>query len=68
MIDAFFLQMLPKPLLTCDQVTLLKTDNVVSGEADTFDALGISPVAAETVLPTYLGRFRTRTAEDLQNV
>ncbi len=68
MIYAFFLQMLPSPLLTCDQVTSLKTDNVVSGDADTFDALDINPVAAETVLPTYLGRFRTSTAEDLQNV
>jgi len=67
MIDAFFLQMLPKPLLTCDQVTLLKTDNVVSTGAATFDALGINPVAAETILPTYLGRFRTGVSEGLQN-
>jgi len=66
-IDAFFLQMLPKPLLTCDQVTLLKSDNVVSTGADTFDTLGINPVAAETILPTYLHRFRTGTSEDLQN-
>ena len=67
MIEAFFLQMLPKPLLTCDQVTLLKTDNVVSAGAATFEELGIRPVAAETILPTYLGRFRTGVSEDLQN-
>ena len=33
-LQAMFLQFLPKPLLTPDQVELLKTDNVVSAEAE----------------------------------
>jgi len=58
-LKAMFLQLLPKPLLTPDQVKLLGVDNVVSGSQPGFDALGISPTAAEAVLPTYLNRFRT---------
>jgi len=49
---------LPKPLITQDQVRLLETDNVVSGDLPGFEALGIEPVAAETVLPSYMHRFR----------
>ena len=45
-IQARFLQMLPKPLLTVDQVEMLKVDNVVSVEAEaegrTLKALGIA--------------------------
>ena len=58
-LEAMFLQLLPKPLLTPDQVKLLGVDNVVSGSQPGLDALGISPTAAEAVLPTYLNRFRT---------
>lgn len=61
-LKAQFLQFLPKPPLTPDQVELLKSDNVVSVEAAregrTLEALGISPVAMETVVPSYLWRFR----------
>jgi len=67
MIDAFFIQMLPKPIMTCDQVTLLKSDNVVSIGAETFKALGIQPTTAETILPTYLHRFRTSKSQDVQS-
>ncbi len=56
------LGMLPNPLLTSDQVTLLKTDNVVSDEAvkanRTIAALGIEPQALASVLPSYLWRYR----------
>jgi uncharacterized protein YbjT (DUF2867 family) len=55
---AWFLEFLPKPLLTRDQVTLLKSDNVVSGDLPGFAELGIEPAAAEAMLPTYLRRFR----------
>lgn len=55
---ALFLELLPKPLLTRDQVTLLKTDNVVSGDTPTLETLGIAPTAAELIVPTYLDRFR----------
>jgi NADH dehydrogenase len=60
--QAQFLQFLPKPPLTPDQVELLKVDNVVSAEAErerrTIAAFGITPTAMETVVPTYLWRFR----------
>jgi NADH dehydrogenase len=61
-LQAAFLQFLPKPLLTPDQVELLKTDNVVSAAAErdrrTFTGLGIEPVAMESIVPSYLWRFR----------
>jgi NADH dehydrogenase len=59
---AWFLQFLPKPPLTPDQVELLKSDNVVSDaakrEGRTLEGLGIAPVAMAAVAPTYLWRFR----------
>ena len=62
-LQAFFLQFLPKPPLTPDQVELLKRDNVVSPqaleEARTLAGLGIDPAAFEAIVPTYLWRFRT---------
>jgi NADH dehydrogenase len=61
-LQATFLQFLPKPLLTPDQVELLKSDNVVSAQANaegrTFAAFGIEPTAIESIVPTYLWRFR----------
>jgi NADH dehydrogenase len=54
--------LLPKPVITRDQVTLLQSDNVVSDEAKkegrTLDGVGIRPTATDAVLPTYLWRFR----------
>jgi len=56
------LGMLPGALLTSDQVTLLKSDNVVSKEAEkegrTLPGLGIEPQSTAAILPTYLWRFR----------
>jgi len=66
-IDAFFLQMLPNPLLTCDQVKMLKSDNVVTKGAKTLADLGVNPVAADVILPTYLQRFRTGPSENLES-
>ncbi|ODT10153.1 MAG: 3-beta hydroxysteroid dehydrogenase [Kaistia sp. SCN 65-12] len=55
-------QMLPKPLLTVDQVRLLKHDNIVSTEAETqgrtLDGIGIVPSNMAAVLPSYLQRFK----------
>ena len=49
-------------LLTRDQVTLLEKDNVVSDAAQkegrTLEGMGITPDTYETVVPTYLYRFR----------
>ncbi|MDB5530928.1 MAG: complex subunit family protein [Devosia sp.] len=51
-----------KPLITADQVELLGTDNVVSEAAmrdkRSFVAFGITPTAMDTILPTYMWRFR----------
>jgi hypothetical protein len=55
---------LPKPMLTRDQVRLLKYDNVVSEAAQGFDALGIVPTALNAVLPTYLQRYRRAKDKD----
>jgi uncharacterized protein YbjT (DUF2867 family) len=53
---------LPKPMLTTDQVELLKTDNVVSRAARdagaTLQGLGIPPTGIEAIVPAYLYRFR----------
>lgn len=50
------------PPLTNDQLTLLKSDNVVSEaakkEGRTLTALGITPTAVAAVLPSYLIHFR----------
>ena len=47
----------PQPI-TVDQVTTLRSDNVVDGAAKGFADLGITPVAMEAVLPSYLWMFR----------
>jgi NADH dehydrogenase len=61
-LQAQILKLLPKPLLTPDQVELLRTDNVVSAAASaegrTIEALGIAPSALEAIVPSYLWRFR----------
>ncbi len=58
MLQAFFLELLPLPPLTRDQVRLLKSDNVLTGENPGLDALGISPTGVEVIIPSYLYRFR----------
>jgi len=59
---ASFLQLMPKPMLTSDQVELLRGDVVVSEtakrEGRTLEALGIDPLAMAAVVPAYLWRFR----------
>jgi NADH dehydrogenase len=49
-------------LLTRDQVKLLRHDNIVSNQAiledRTLESLGITPCSFETIVPTYLYRFR----------
>ncbi len=44
--------------LTRDQVELLKSDNVVAAGAPGLSELGVEPTTLESVLPTYLWRFR----------
>jgi uncharacterized protein YbjT (DUF2867 family) len=61
-LKASVLQFMPKPLLTPDQVELLRVDNVVSDAAKggnrTLQDLGIDPEPIEAIVPSYLWRFR----------
>lgn len=61
--QASILGLLPNPLLTPDQLILLKTDNVVSQDAEkagrTFAGIGIQPQTTAAILPSYLWRYRT---------
>ncbi|HLA20030.1 MAG TPA: complex I NDUFA9 subunit family protein [Pseudolabrys sp.] len=71
-LQAMALQFLPMPLLTPDQVNMLRVDNVVSeaakSEGRTLQGLGIAPETIEAIVPAYLwrfrktGQFRNRTA------
>jgi uncharacterized protein YbjT (DUF2867 family) len=60
--QSIFLQFLPKPPITPDQVELLKRDNVVADDARrdgrTLEGLGILPETMDAIVPTYLWRFR----------
>jgi uncharacterized protein YbjT (DUF2867 family) len=61
-LQAFVFEFMPKPLLTRDQVELLRSDNVVSdaarAEGRTLEGLGIVPRSVEAIVPSYLWRFR----------
>lgn len=61
--DTLSLGLLPDDLvMTRDQVTLLRSDNLVSAEAEaqgrTLAGIGIAPSAFEAIVPAYLWRFR----------
>jgi len=56
--QAMFLEKLPVPPLTRDQVTLLRRDNVVASGALGLSDLGIAPTSVESIVPTYLARYR----------
>jgi len=57
--QSYFLQMLPNPLLTPDQVEMLKYNNIVSGDHLTLKDLGIAGTTIQSILPKYIYRFRT---------
>lgn len=54
-LQAAFLELLPVPPLTRDQVRLLRQDNVVGENALTLEKLRITPKALEDIIPAYLG-------------
>ena len=58
-VQSHFLQMMPNPLLTSDQVDMLKYNNIVSGEYPTLEDLGIRGKTIQSILPKYIYRFRT---------
>ncbi|OFX14595.1 MAG: hypothetical protein A2516_09780 [Alphaproteobacteria bacterium RIFOXYD12_FULL_60_8] len=55
---AIFTQFWPKPPITPDQITVLESDNVLSGTKPGLRQLGISPETIGAVVPTYLSRYR----------
>ncbi|MCA3574071.1 MAG: complex I NDUFA9 subunit family protein [Aestuariivirga sp.] len=61
-LQAGILGLLPKPMLTLDQVELLRSDNVVSETARrdglSLEGLGIAPQGIEGIVPGYLYRYR----------
>ena len=57
--NSYFLQMMPNPLLTPDQVELLKHNNIVTGDYPKLKDLGISGATIHSILPKYIYRFRT---------
>ena len=57
--NSYFLQILPNPLLTADQVEILKHDNIVMGSHPTLKDLGINGTNIESILPKYIYRFRS---------
>lgn len=62
-VNKLLLGLLPAELVfTPDQVELLKSDNIVSGAAKsaglTLQGLGLTPESIESIVPSYLYRFR----------
>jgi NADH dehydrogenase len=52
------LQVMPKPLLTADQVELMQYDSIVSNKYPTLKDLKINPKTINEVLPSYIWRHR----------
>ena len=67
---AFPMGILPKPLVTGEQITLMQIDNVVSAEAAkderTLPGIGIVPRPLDAVLPSYIWRFSPNGQFDRQ--
>lgn len=67
---AAVIAILPRPMLTPDQVVQLGLDNLVSAEAvkqkRTLAAFGVTPTSMDAVLPGYLWRFRKNGEFDRQ--
>jgi NADH dehydrogenase len=61
-LQARFLELLPTPPLTRDQVELLKRDNVVSPGVPTLADLGVSPTPLEVIVPGYLQIYARQPA------
>ena len=56
--QSYFLQMMPNPILTPDQVEILKYNNIISGAYPTLKDLGITGTPIQSILPKYIYRFR----------
>lgn len=58
-VEAAFMEFMPRPFLTRDQVESLKTDSIVGEGSLGFADLGISPKTIDLVLPSYLENFKS---------
>lgn len=58
MILAAFTELLPNPVLTRDQLRMLRQDTVVSAGTKGFQQLGITPRYLEEILPAYLKQYK----------
>ena len=56
--QSYFLGMLPNPLLTSDQVEMLKHNCILTGKHPSLEDLGIRGKTVESILPKYIYRFR----------
>ena len=52
------MRLLPNPPLTQDQITSLKTDNVVGMNAKTLTDFNVRPTSMDAILPHYLERYK----------
>lgn len=61
-LQAAVMGLMPNPMLTLDQVEMLRHDNVVAEEARreqrTLEGLGVTPQGIEGIVPGYLYRYR----------
>ncbi len=57
--EAMFLNLLPNPILTPDQVESLKTDNIVDDGALDLKIFHIKPKSMDLILPQYLGTYKS---------
>ena len=58
-IQSYFLEVFPKPILTRDQVELLKYYNIPTGQYPNLKDLGVKGETINSILPKYIYRFRT---------
>mgnify|MGYP001366915182 CR=1 FL=1 len=65
---ASVLELLPRPVITKDQVRSLKEDNVVSTDAKVLEDLDITSTDLEAIIPHYLIRFRKGNSRTLNSV
>ena len=57
--QSYFFQMMPKPLLTPEQVEILKYNNIISGKYPSLKDLDIKGATIQNILPKYIYRFRS---------
>ena len=57
---ALFFEFMPKPILTRDQLKLLKCDNLTQDNALTFFDLQIQPKTIEEIIPEYLEIYQSK--------